>query len=199
VTRLSIPAVRAARRTASQITLLVIGASARQPLRVPGKISLRPHPAVVLTQRSEESGTERDLAIAAALALLDPEHHPLPIDVAHLQMTQLTATQAGTIEREEQRAVIQVLRARDQPLHLVGTKHHRQPKSLFRIRQVLTHVTSLQHVPAEEPQRADLRDHRPDRQTAILEEEQVVASELGWRDPIEARPVCWRNASTIWT
>jgi hypothetical protein len=29
--------LRAARRTASQITLLVIGASARQPLRVPGK------------------------------------------------------------------------------------------------------------------------------------------------------------------
>jgi len=55
------------------------------------------------------------------------------------------------------------------------------------IRQVLTHVTSLQDVPAEEPQRADLRDHRPDRQTAFLQEEQVVASELGWRDPIEAR------------
>ena len=37
VTRLSIPAFRAARRTASQITFVVIGASARQPLRVPGK------------------------------------------------------------------------------------------------------------------------------------------------------------------
>jgi hypothetical protein len=119
--------------------------------------------------------------------LLDAEHHPLAIDVAHLQMTQLAATQAGTIEREEQRGVVEILRARDEPLHLVETEYHREPKSLFRIRQVLTHVTTVQDVPAEEPQRADLRDHRPDRQTAILEEEQVVAPELGWRDPIEAR------------
>jgi hypothetical protein len=37
VTRLSIPAFRAARRTASQITFVVIGASARQPWWVPGK------------------------------------------------------------------------------------------------------------------------------------------------------------------
>jgi hypothetical protein len=46
----------------------------------------------------------------------------------------------------------------------------------------------VQDVPAEEPQRTDLRDHRPDRQTALLEEEQVVAAELGWSDPIEERP-----------
>ena len=31
------PPFRAARRTASQMTFVVIGASARQPLRVPGK------------------------------------------------------------------------------------------------------------------------------------------------------------------
>jgi hypothetical protein len=46
----------------------------------------------------------------------------------------------------------------------------------------------VQDVAAEEPQRADLRDHRPDRQTALLEEEQVVATELGGGDPIETRP-----------
>ena len=46
----------------------------------------------------------------------------------------------------------------------------------------------MQHVPAEEPQRADLRDHRPNRQTPLLEEEQVVAAELRGRDAIEARP-----------
>jgi hypothetical protein len=54
------------------------------------ELGLRPHPAVVLTQGSEERGTERDLAIAAALAVVDPSIIPLPIDVAHLQMTQLT-------------------------------------------------------------------------------------------------------------
>jgi hypothetical protein len=126
---------------------------------------------VVLAQGPEERRTKGNLAIAAALALVDPEHHPLAIDVAHFQMTDLTATQTGAIEREEQRAVIEVLRTRDEPLHLVGTEHDREPQSLLRIRQVLTHVTTVQDVPAEEPQRADLRDHRPDRQTALLEEE----------------------------
>lgn len=58
---------------------------------------------------------------------------------------------------------------------------------LLRVRRVLTHVATSQHVPAKEPERADLGDHRPDRQTAILEEERVAASELGWRDPIKAR------------
>jgi hypothetical protein len=49
---------------------------------------------------------------------------------------------------------------------------------LLRVGQVLAHVTPFQDVATEEPQRTDLRDHRPDRETAILEEEQVVAS--GW-------------------
>lgn len=150
------------------------------------EIGLRPHPAVVLTQGGQERGTEGNLAIAAALALLDSEHHPLTVDVADLQVAELTATQAGTIEREEQRAVIEVLRARDEPLHLVGTEDDREAQTLLRIRQVLTDVTTVQDVPAEEPQRADLRDHRPDRQAALLEEKQVITSQLGGRDPIQA-------------
>src|SRR5919197_3601918 len=89
------------------------------------EIGLRPHPAVVLAQGREERRTEGDVAIAAALALVDPEHHALAIDVAHLQMTHLAAAQAGTIEREEQRAVIEVLRVRDEPLHLVRAEDDR--------------------------------------------------------------------------
>jgi hypothetical protein len=45
----------------------------------------------------------------------------------------------------------------------------------------------VQDVPAEEAQRADLRDDCPDRETTSLEEEQVIASELRGRDAIEAR------------
>ena len=61
----------------------------------PGKeIGLRSHPAVVLTQRGEERGTEGDLAIAAALALLDAEHHALAIDVADFELARFAAPQA---------------------------------------------------------------------------------------------------------
>jgi hypothetical protein len=83
--------------------------------------------------------------------------------------------------------VIEILCGGNQTLDLVGAEHDRQAMPLLRIRQVLTHVTSFQDVPAEEPQRADLGDHRPDGQAALLEEKQVVASELGGRDPVETR------------
>jgi hypothetical protein len=58
---------------------------------------------------------------------------------------------------------------------------------LLRIRQVLADVTPLEHIAAKEPERANLRDHRADREPPLLEQEQVIASELGRRDPIETR------------
>ena len=53
VTCFSMPALCAACCTASQITLAVIGLSARQPLTVPGnRYVFGPHPAPVLAQGS---------------------------------------------------------------------------------------------------------------------------------------------------
>ena len=83
--------------------------------------------------------------------------------------------------------MIEILRARDQALDLVGTEHDRQAEALFRIRQVLAHVASLQDIPAEKAERADLGDHGAHSEPPILEEEQVVASKMRWGDPIEAR------------
>lgn len=147
---------------------------------------LRSHPSVVLTERGEKRGTQRNLAIAATFALLDAEHHALTIDVTDFQLARFAATQARPVERHQQCAVIEILGAPNQALDLLWTEDDRQAESLFRIWQVLSHVPSLQYVAAEKAQRANLRDHRPDCQMALLEEEQVVASELGWRDPIEA-------------
>src|SRR5215217_7021730 len=84
------------------------------------EIGLRSHPPVVLTERGEERGAQGNLAIAATLPLLDAEHHPLTIDVADFELTRFGATQPGAIERQEQRAVIQILRARNETLDLVG-------------------------------------------------------------------------------
>ncbi len=44
----------------------------------------------------------------------------------------------------------------------------------------------FKHAPEEEPERADLRDHRPDRQLSLLEQIHVVTSEMGGGDPVEA-------------
>ena len=110
----------------------------------PGEeIGPRSHPAVVLTQRGEQRRTEGDLAIATALALLDPEHHALAIDVADFELARFAAAQASAVEGQQQRAVIEILRARDQPLDFVGTEHDRQAEPSLRIRQILAHVTPL--------------------------------------------------------
>jgi len=47
------------------------------------------------------------------------------IDVTDFELADLGPPQSGAVKREEQRAVIEVLRAGDQALHLIGTEHHR--------------------------------------------------------------------------
>jgi len=86
------------------------------------------------------------------------------------ELTGFTAAQTCAIERQEERSVIEILRARNQALNLVAT-----------------HVAPFQDIAAEKSKRADLRDDRPDGEPPLLEEEQVVAPELRRREPIEAR------------
>ena len=115
------------------------------------------------------SGTEGNLAIAAVLALLDAAHHALTVDVTDSEVARFGATQAGAIECQEQCAVTEILRARDETL--VGTEDDRQAEPLLRVRQALAHVGPLRHLAAEEPEGADLRDHGPDGAPSLLQEE----------------------------
>jgi hypothetical protein len=151
------------------------------------EIGLRSHPPVVLTECGEERGTEGDLAVAAALALLDAEHHALAIDVADFELARFVAAQAGPVERQQQRAVIEIPCPGDQPLDFVGTEDDWQAESLLGIRQVLAHIASLQNIAAEEPECADLGDDGPHGEPSLFEQIQVIAPELRGRDPIEAR------------
>ena len=89
------------------------------------EIGPRPHPPVVLAQCVKQRGTEGDLAVTIAFALLDAEHHPPAIDVADFELTRFAAPQAGAVERQQQRAVIEILRAGNQALDFVGTEHDR--------------------------------------------------------------------------
>jgi hypothetical protein len=128
-----------------------------------------------------------DLAIASAFALLDAEHHALAIDVADFELARFAAAQAGPVERQQQRAVIEILRPGDQPLDFVGAEDDWQAEALLRIREVLAHIAPLQDIAAEEPEGADLGDDGPHGEPPLFEQIQVIAPELRWRDPIEAR------------
>ena len=84
------------------------------------EIGLRSHPPVVLTERGEQRGTQWNLAIATTRALLDPEHHSLAVDVADFELARFAAPQAGAVQGQEQRAVIQIFRARNEALPSSG-------------------------------------------------------------------------------
>ena len=131
------------------------------------EIGARSHPAVVLAQRREQRWTEGDLAIAAALALLDPEHHALAIDVTDFELARFAAAPAGAIQRQEHRAVIEILCARDETLDLVGAEHDGQAVPPLRIRQVLAHVTPFEDISAEEPEGGDLGGPRSQWRAAV--------------------------------
>src|SRR5688572_31050519 len=95
------------------------------------EVRLRPHPTVVLAQRGKQRRTERHLAIATAFALLDAEDHPRAIDVADLEVAQFAAAQAGAVERQQQRAVIEILRPCDEALYFLWTEDDRQAASVL--------------------------------------------------------------------
>src|SRR6201994_1576802 len=51
------------------------------------------HPAPVLSQSLQKLGGQQNIAVAAALALMDVNDHAFTVDVAHLQVTQLGSSQ----------------------------------------------------------------------------------------------------------
>ena len=60
-----------------------------------------------------------------AFAAFDADHHALTVDVGDLQLEQLASPQAAAVHRHQHRAVIEVLRAGDEPLHLLDAEHRR--------------------------------------------------------------------------
>ena len=124
VTRFWMPARCLAYCTASHTTLGVMGTSARPAVSGAWEeVRLGPHPPVIRAERREQRRTQRDVAITTALAAFDAEHHPLTVDVADLELTELRPPQTGTVQRQQQRPVVQVLRPGDEALDFFCTQH----------------------------------------------------------------------------
>ena len=66
------------------------------------------------------------MAIPAALALLDPEHHARAVDVADLERDHLGDAQPGAIGRGERRLVLRPRRRLEQKRDLLRAQHERQ-------------------------------------------------------------------------
>ena len=64
-------------------------------------------------QYLKQDGRENDVSILLALALLDPDEHPVTIDIGELERYDLRGSQAGGISQAQDRPVLGVRRRGD--------------------------------------------------------------------------------------
>src|SRR5438105_13436829 len=67
-----------------------------------------------------QDGRENDVSILLALALLDPDEHPVTVDIGELERYDLRGSQAGGISQAQDRAVLGGRRRGEQPTALLG-------------------------------------------------------------------------------
>ena len=117
--------------------------------------SLWPRNAPPVAQQFEQHGGEHRVTIPAALALLDPQHHALAVDVGHLQRGNLGYAQARTIGGAERGLVLDAGGGLQKARHLLGAQHHRQLARLVHKGQVSNRIGAVERHSEEEPQRRD--------------------------------------------
>src|SRR5439155_16484034 len=101
-------------------------------------------------QRLQQSRTQRQVTIFAALALHHADDHALAIDVADLEMSEFAASHAGGVERHQQCPSKQCSSRIDQARNFLPAQHRRQPTPVLRVRQELAEVMSLERLDEKE-------------------------------------------------
>src|SRR5215467_7902342 len=88
------------------------------------------HPALLacntppFVQYLEQDGRENDVPILLALALLDPDEHPVTINIGELERYDLRGSQAGGISQAQDRPVLDVCRRGEQPSNLLRAQNN---------------------------------------------------------------------------
>src|SRR6201982_3771709 len=117
------------------------------------------------------------LSRGQALALFDPDDHPVTIDIGELERYDLRGSQAGGVSQTQERLVLDVCRRGEQPTNLFRAQDNGQAARLAGRDYLLGKIVALQRDPEEEPQGrgtdVDGRYRRPDRP-----QRQMIATEL---------------------
>src|SRR5208337_3715500 len=124
-------------------------------------------PAPILPQRLQQSRTQRQVTIFAALALYHSDDHALAIDVADLETREFGASHAGSIECHQQRPSKEVSGGIDQLRDFLLAQHRRQPTPVPRVRQELAELVTFERLDEKESQRRYPVDHGAGRQLAL--------------------------------
>jgi hypothetical protein len=106
-------------------------------------------------QQREQLGREHRVAIPAALALLDPQHHARAVDVADLECDHLGDAQPGAIGRGERRLVLRPRRRLEQKGDLLRAQHERQLARLAHDREPAGAIRPVERHAEQEAQGRD--------------------------------------------
>src|SRR5438045_6092685 len=111
-------------------------------------------------------------SLGQALALIDPDDHPVTIDIGELERYDLRGSQAGGISQAQERLVLDVYRRSEQPTDLFRAENNGQAARLAGGDEFLGKIVALQRDLEEEPQGSgtdvDGRYRRPDRRQPQL-------------------------------
>src|SRR4029450_10716211 len=111
-----------------------------------------PQATPVLAQFFEQSGAEHDIAVFAAFSSADMNHHALAVDVADLQVRELSPPQAGSVERHQQCVMERNARGIDESRDFLLAKNGREAVILFRVGCLGDAPSLFERLDVEKPQ-----------------------------------------------
>ena len=152
----------------------------KQPMR-------RPCFPPIGAQHREELRRQHDVAVAAALALVDADQHAAAVDVGEFQAHHFRHAEPGGIGGHQRSAMLQARRRREKPDHLLGAQDHRQLPALARVGNALDHYGATERNAVEEAQRAN-GDIETGPRDAARREMDLVGADFREPQPV-GRPV----------
>src|ERR1700694_4845534 len=126
----------------------------KQPALLHGSCGIETPPARLppLAQQVERVGRQHDIAVLAALGLLDPNDLLRAVDVLDLQPDHLAGAQAAAVAETEQHAHLKAGRGREQAPGLVLAHHQRNLLRLTEVINLGRKIQSPQRHAKQEPQ-----------------------------------------------
>src|ERR1035437_9519063 len=143
-------------------------------------LRLAPESAPVSAQRIEQLRAEHYIAVLAALAFPDVNHHPLAVDVADLQVGRFCAACTSGIKRHQKDAMKGGVRGVDQARDLLLAEYLGKMTNLLRVGRLGDAPAALQHVNVEEPQSRQTQDDGVRTELQLSEEHRLVLANVFW-------------------
>src|SRR5882672_12025798 len=127
-------------------------------------------------QQLEQMRRKHHVAVLVALALFDPDHHALAVDVGYLQRDHLGHTQSGPIGHTQCRLVFEPRRRIEKTCDFLRAQDHRQLARLVDKLGVVHDIGAPKRDPEKEPQRRDALVEGRDPRTTCRQMKLIAAN-----------------------